>query len=403
MGIARLRELTGESESTFGVENGAHSFADVRAFDVSLTNDQTMHDEMVNRARVTTVLEQVLGRKSANSRLGFSCYLRGDGVALASGATATDDTLQDLLTLAMGGTTSDEGGTVSGATSTTIAIDVQAGEGSRFGSGRAIMVEGTGPNGENEISIVESVTSDTLNLKIALTNAPTDGDNVWNSYTSYIDPSSTTSWQFQALGDDAADIWLALGCVGGFTLGNLLSIQDLPRIAFDLFVASWEKDSGTMAAGSYDGGDLLGTTEGMEIHYQTHANTTRNLISCSALDIVPNITWTPLNARGNADVQHVDRVRMTSVEPTASFTADPSSAFWTTHTAQTDKLLAVMFGRTPGQSWCIELPKIRISAAPQRAEHGEQVATTCNFRAYEDDAGGLSTALALSPFRLHRL
>lgn len=401
MGIVRLREITGEVESVFGVENGAHSFADVRAIDPQLTNDQLMHEIMENQQRITQFAGYVLGRKS-NSRFTFGAYMRGDGTALNTGATPADDTLQDLLTLSMGGSNSGAGSTCD-AGCTTTSIVVQAGHGSRFDAGCAIMVEGTGDDGENEISVIDSISTDTLTLKTALSNAPASTDEVWNSYTAYIDPSATGSWQFQALGDDSADIWLLLGCVGGISFQDLLQSEanQLPRINFDLLCTSWEKDSGTMAAGSYDAGDLLGTTEGMEVHYQTYETTTRNLISVSSLDVQPNITWTPLVARGNADVQHIDRIRMTDVNPQATFVADPTAAFWTAHTAQTEKYLMITFGRTAGQSWCIEIPRAVIMSAPSRNAHAEQIATQVQLRALEDETA--ASALGRSPIRFHRL
>lgn len=401
MGIERLREVTGEVESTFGVENGAHSFADIRAIDPQITNDQLMHEIAENQQRITQFAGYVLGRKS-NSRFSFGAYLRGDGTALATGVAPVDDTLQDLLTLSMGGTEDGEGSTFAAGSTTTV-VNVQAGDGLEFTAGQAVMCEGTGDNGENEISVIDSISTDALTLKTALSNAPSENDTIWNSYTAYIDPSATNTWQFQALGDDAADIWLLLGCVGGFSFQDLLQTEasQLPRINFDMMVTSWEKDSGTMAAGSYDAGDLLGTTEGMEIHYQTVDSTARNLISVSSLDVQPNIVWTPLVARGNADVQHIDRIRMTDVAPQASFVADPAAAFWTAHTAQTEKYLMITFGRTAGQSWCIEIPRAVIMAAPSRSGHAEQPATSVSLRAIEDNTA--STAIGRSPIRLHRL
>lgn len=402
MGIKRLQLLKGEVESAFCTENGAHSFADIRAIDPRINLDQQMHEIGENQQRITQFAGHVLGRKAA-STLQFGASLRGDGTALSTGASAANDTLQDLLELCMGGSESDAGSTEDSSASTTTSIVVQNGHGSRFHSGGAIMVEGTGPNGENEISIIESISTDTLTLKVALSNAPTNGDNVWNSYTTYVDPSSTSTWQFQAIGDDSAEVFLALGCVGGFSLANLLQTDGLPTVNFDMMVTEWQSDSASLTAGSYDGADFLGTTEGMEVHYQDHGNTTRNLISVSALDIQPNITRTQLFARGNADKQHTDRIRMTGCAPTATFTADPSSAFYTAHANQTEKILLVTFGRTAGSSWAIEIPRAVISAVPQPAGHAEQNAVSVALRAREDNCGGSATARERSPIRVHRL
>lgn len=405
MGIERTRLVKGELETVFGTENGSHSFFDIRAIAAALTTDQLQHDVEENLARITQAKDWVFGRRS-NSKLSFGHYLRGDGTALDAAATATDDALQGLLKLCMGGSSSGAGSTIAGTGSTTTVINVATGHGARFLPGQAIMVEDSGGSGINEISVIESISSDALTLKIALTNAPTTaGKKVWNSYTAYVDPAATATWQFQTIGDHAADVFLALGCVGGFTLADLLQTEagQIAKVNFDLMVTRWEQDTATLAAGTYDGGDLLGTTEAMEIHYQTHGTTTRNLISVSALDISPGLTWTQRLARGNGDKEQVDRYRLTQVAPTLSFTADPAAAFWTVHQAKTAKVVLVTFGRTAGQSWAIEIPNAKVYATPAREGYAEQLATRVSFRCFEDDCGAGTTALARSPIRIHRL
>ena len=400
MGIERLRLVNGEVESSFATENGAHSWTSFRAIDPQVTPGQLMHDELENKARITQGIEQVLGRKSEGSRLSFGLYLRGDGDALTSGASPSDDALQSLLGDCMGGSRSGDGTTIASTSTTTV---LECTHTSGLAAGGACLVEDAGGSGINQIGLIESISGTSVTLKNALSNAPSTGKVVWGAYTSYVDPSATDTWQFRALGDAAADIWLLLGVIGGFGLANLLQINELARINFDLFCTSWEKDVATLDSGTFDGGDMLETSEAMEIHYQNHGTTTRNLISVSALEVNPGIVWTPLNARGNADVQHVDRIRMTQCTPTVNFTADPSSAFWTIHSARTAKYLAIMFGRTAGQSWCLELPNIKTMQAPARGSHAEQIATQCGFRCFEDDAGDADSALTRSPLRLHRL
>lgn len=407
MGIDRLRHIKGEVEVAFATENGSHSFASIRAIDPALTRGQVMHDIMTNRQRITQGINQVLGRKSADSKLTFGHYLRGDGVALDASASPDPDSLQLLLKLCMGGTpTYGAGSTINGTGSTTTVVNVAAGHGARFYAGGAIMVEDAGGTGINECSIIESIATDALTLKTALSNAPTTaGKKVWNSYSAFIDPSATATWQFQDCSDDDAEEWLALGCVGGFTLADLLQSEagQLARLNFDLLVTHWEQDVLSLAAATYDGADLLGTTESMRIQYQTHGTTTRNLISVSQLDVNPGITWTPRVSRGNGDVEQIDRIRMTACAPTASFTADPSTAYLTAHTARTAKCLQIYFGRTPGSSWVIELPNLKVVSVPTRASQAEQVAQQVSFRAFEDDCGDASTAMMRSPIRIHRL
>lgn len=405
MGIDKLRALRGELETVFAVENDSHSWTDLRALDMSSTVAQQMHDRAEHKVRLAQQNAQVHGRKSEGSNVAFGLYLCGDGVALDTDATPANDTLQDLLELCMGGSASGAGSTAAADCTTTV-INVQAGHGTRFAAGKAIMVEGTGPAGENEISIIESISTDALTLKIALSSAPSPDDEVWNSYTAYLDSSATATWQFQALHDDTALIFDLLGAVGRIALANILGVSDLPRVNFELQVTDWEvntDDDLSDVVGTYDGAAPLGTTEGMEVHWQTHGTSARNLISVSALEVDPGITWTLHAARGNGDRQHIQRAVMTGIAPTATFTADPLAAFWTVFTAKTEKILAIMFGRTAGSSWCIEVPRAVMSAVPVPGAHGEQPAQQITLRAHEDDCGDATTALMRSSIRIHRL
>lgn len=403
MGIARLMLLKGVTEATFGHEVTSASTYDIEAIDPQLNADQLMHESAENQQRITQFAGYTLGRKS-NSRVTFGVYLKGDGVALSSGATTTGDSLNALLLHSMGGRDAGKGSVISAATTTSVTVTT-SGCGAKFLPGKAILVETSSATAEWQQTIVRSCTTSTgvIHLEVKLSAVPGAGAKVINSHSYYIDPSATATYQFRAHGDDAADIWLMLGCIGGFSIADLLQIEagQLPRLNFDYGVTEWQKETGTLAAGSFDGAALLGTTSEMEIHYQTHGTYARNLISVSAIDPQPNITWTMLPARGNADHQHVDRWRMTGVAPSVSFTADPAAAFWTVHSAQTEKRVTIMFGKTPGSSWCIDLPRLVMSAVPQRGTHAEQVATQCAFRALEDDAA--ANALGRSPIRIHRL
>jgi hypothetical protein len=338
-----------------------------------------------------------------DSRLAFRRYLVGDGDALNTGAVPADDGTHLLLETAMGGGYSAAGSTILGAGATTTVLPVQVGHGARFRAGTAVMVEGTASDGTNEISVIQSVAGDSITLEYALSTAPADGESVWNSYTTYIDPSATATLQAQLLGEVAADQWLGLGVYGGFQLQNLLQLDDVAQLAFDLAVSKWEADTGTLAAGSYDGASPLGTNQDLQIQWQVHGTTTRNLISLSQLDVDPGITWTPLYARGNADKEHVDRVRMTACRPTATFTADVDSAFQTVFAAQTYQLLSIMFGRTPGSSWCVCIPRAKIAQVPARGIHAEQTATQVNLIACENDSDDASTALMRSPIFISRI
>jgi hypothetical protein len=399
MSVSRLYLLQGEAEDAFGTENAVPALTDIRALDPVLTLEQQVHQNAERQARITQFAGHTLGRKSG--RVGFSVYMRGDGVALTAAATPAKDSLQSLIELALGGGQMGDGGTcITGCSSTSI-IMVNTAMATSFTAGQAVMVAGTGTDGGNEISVLKSRSQKTWTLEYALSAAPASTAKVYNSYTAYVDPAATTTWQFKGVGADADDVFYMYGCVGGFTFADLLGLEDVPKISFDFFASKWVKTTDTLAAGTFDGGALLGTSNDLEVHYQTDDTSTRNLIAVSSLEVNPGVTWTPLYARGSGDVEHVERIRLTRCEPTVTFTADAGSAFWSVFSAQTAKRITLMFGKTAGQSWCIDIPRAVMSTVPARAEHAEQTAITVTLRGLEDDTA--ATAIGRSPIRIHRL
>jgi hypothetical protein len=392
--------LNGEYESAFCTENGSHSWFAQAAIDPILSRERQTHVRSEAQARVTQFPGHVLGRKGG--KLTFGRYLAGDGTALASGVSPTDDSLQELLEVCLGASTSAQGGTTTTG-STTTSIVLSTGHGSRFSAGAPIAVEDGGGTGIYQVSVIESISTDTLTLAWALSNAPATGKSVVNSYCAYVDPAATATYQFQMLGSNAADQFLALGCVGGFSFADLLGLSGPPVVNFDLGVTEWQTESGTLAAGTFDGADPIATNVQTTVLYGSHGTSTRSAISISDLTISPEIVWSPLYARGNADHEHVDRWRITSCRPTASFTADVASGYLTDYEAQTAKRLTVISGVTPGSITVIDIPRVVISALPTRASHAEQTATAVQLVAKEDDASTATTALMRSPIRIARL
>jgi hypothetical protein len=389
----------GEAEDSFATLNAVPALLDVRAIEPALTLEQQVHANNEKQQRITQFAGHTLGRKSG--RVSFGTYLRGDGVALTSSASPVKDTLQSLLEIAMGGGTNGAGGACVAGCTSTLLVMVNTAMATSFSAGQAVLVASTGTSNTHEMAVLKSRSTSAWTLEYALSSAPASTSVVWNAYTAYVDPAATATWQFKGIGEDGNDKFWMLGCAGGLTFADLLGLEDVPKVQFDWMATKWLKTSATMTSGSYDGGALLGTSNDLEVHFQDDGTSTRNLISVSSLEINPGITWTPLYARGNDDIEHTDRIRLTRCEPTVTFTADAGSQFWTEFNLQTTKRLTVMSGKTAGQSWCIDIPRCVASVVPARAEHAEQTAVTVTLRALEDDAA--STALGRSPIRVHRV
>lgn len=403
MAIARLQLLKMQfSETSFCVSNSSPVLSfDIRANNLELTLDQQAHERQHRVQRLTMKGGRVLGRKSG--RLAFSVDMVGDGVALTAAATPADDSLQLLLKRTLGGSSSAAGSLVgAGATSTTV-IPTTASQGSRFPMGTLVMVASVTSGGvaRNEIRPVASVGTSAIRLAVGLSATATVGAKIYNSYSAYVDPSATSTMQATIVGDDSDDdVYSALGLAGGVTFENLLQTEGVAAAAFDLAVTKWLVGEATLAAGSYDGADPLATNEEMEVHFQNVGTATPNKINVSDLQITPNIAWTPFVARGSSDKEHVARIVMTGVGPTAQFTADNDDAFITAYTARTAKYLLVTFGRTVGQAWAIWLPNCYIGpGVPSRTESAEQTTKEVALEAHENSG---TVALARSPIVVGR-
>jgi len=403
MGSANVYQLQGEFEDSFCEENAAPALKDIRAIGAKADLDEQVHVREENIQRLTQYAGHVRGMRSG--KLAFEHYLVGDGVELDEGATPTDDPLQEMLTVCMGGSYSDEGSVTAGAPTTTV-IDVGAGEGIRFEPGQAVLFEDGGGSGIYEASIIESISTDTLTLAWALSNAPAAAKKVINGYCAYIDPSGTDTYQFSCIGDDNAHEWLLLGCWGGFKLSNLLQVDSVAKLAFDWTATDWEQDTAALATASFEGADPLPTNEQMEILFGNHGTSTRSRLSCSKLEIDPKVLEAhgAYHARGNLDHQGVDRVRMSKrINPTATIAPDASTAYLAAFNAATAKRLTVIIGNTPGQTIVIDLPKVYINTLPKDGAADDQLTTSINLIADEDDAGDASTAIMRSPIRITRL
>jgi len=389
------------TEVAFAEENASHTWVDIPAHEGATVNPGRMvHPLRRRRQYLTDRPGQVLGRKTSD--LTYSVDLVGDGVALTAAATPADDALQTALARCLGGTTNGQGSTAAAAGNTTTQITFATGEGARFLANTAIMCEGTAADGGNEVTWISSITDDVATLAVALTNALTEGDVIWNGYTAYCDRSATATCQAQIIGDDSDDVWIAMGLCGKITLQDLLQLQDTAAVQFAWTAADWDTDTGTIAAGTYDGASPLGTDADIEIHLQTAGTTTRNLVATSQLDIDPGVTWTQTMARGNGDHNHVDRVNITAIAPTGSMTLDIDD-YLTAFEAGTRKTLMVACGRTPGSSWAIVIPRLQITKDPERADHFEQLARKLTFEADQSQSGDASTALMRSPIFITRL
>ena len=242
-------------------------------------------------------------------------------------------------------------------------------------------------------------------MKIVVTSSGTDLD-------ARVDPAfgrcptyvfvDTETMQFEAVGDDNADEFKLLGCVGPVGIENALGLDAPPMFSFNWQTTRWETDVLAFATPTFDGAAPVPTSDEVEILYGTHGTTTRTCLTLSALECDFGINWEALYARGCADVEHVARIVQTGARPTVTITPDIAAGYLSDYTAQTVKRLTYIYGTTPGKIVVVDFPRLRISAPPARAEHASQIAATVQFIADEDDAL-TTTAMGRSPVRITRL
>lgn len=255
------------------------------------------------------------------------------------------------------------------------------------------------------MSVIKSVSTDAITLEFALSSAPAEGADVWNCYAYYIDPSQYATLQGQLVGEAVADRWFACGIYGPVTFENILQLDEVATCKFEFAVTQWDEDivAAGCVAGVYDEAYPAGTSSEMDIVVVDENTTTRTLVSMSALDINPNLVWTPHHARGASEHEHCVRVRQTGGAavgsgPTVKMTVDIDSDFVTDWEAKTKKMICAMSGRTAGSAWAIIVPRAQIVQAPERGAHSEMTAYNLSFEACENDAGPDSSGAQSSSY-----
>jgi hypothetical protein len=212
------------------------------------------------------------GRKEGG--LTFGHELVGATTPLTAAAAPADDTLGLLIKTCLGNTYNAAGTAVVAAPApTTTTFSVTPAQGARLRAGTAILVEGTGTGGVNEVALIKSVATDDVTLEFALSAAPANGAKIWNSYSNFIDASQYKTLQGQLVGEAVADRWFAAGIYGKLTFANLLQLEEVATCQFDLAVTQWDEDivaagvvAGIVATALVSSGGALYYLEGTNLH-----------------------------------------------------------------------------------------------------------------------------------------
>jgi hypothetical protein len=243
------------------VYNAESSFAEYAATPDSATYDTkipfksatlTLNQDMIEG---TTQRERLASRNMGNvgvrtASLEFTTNWVGHGGTAAGSLTQT--WLQDLLSDGLGGgSTSDQGTTISGGSSTVTALDVTSAANITVGNAVRVGSKGDG-KGDGQLGIVSAfdtaATPDDVTLITALPAAPADTNVVYACQVAYHDESAVTTLGTKRFMVYHATTGAQFGLFGGQLAGltfNLPLDNALPEITWRYEFAYWDRDAET--------------------------------------------------------------------------------------------------------------------------------------------------------------
>jgi len=413
--VQRVRAII-ESAGNFAVDQtsspGLASFFDLAIREGSgqlvLTRDSLDPQQLV-QSRVE-YRKEVLGKRSAT--LAFTLNLAPTGVvANASTSTVLSSELS-ILAAIFGGSTSGTAGSTSSTGSSATVINVQTGHGARFAVGSAL--GWVNASGVLETREIESISTDAITLKHALSGSPADTNVIYNCVTIHYTEDPATSVQMLVEGVESDDRWLLLGgqAVGGVQLAIDPSGQALPGLTINMTFADWKQSdetagtvTGTIGTATYSNYlPIVGHAGELRV-FTVGASTlnTSSLVHCSALAFAPAVAYGPVTSPSGKNTIFRWRASRAAPPCTGSWTA-PYEALtrWTERNNRTDKAVFYQMGAAAGQTVLLSAPTVQL-VNPQRVADGADIAAeTIEWKARRDtDVGSSTTELAKSPFRMH--
>jgi len=331
----------------------------------------------------------------------------GDGVAAQQGA------LGEMLAVAFGTERLGTGDTINDATPGTETNTVTTA--GRWEAGAAAGMP-TGDNGELECREIEGMSGSDQTLKLALSNAPSNGGTIYNAATYYLselDSTETTSGQFRLQGRHIDDRWLLMGCALESMTLNLTAGQ-IPYISMTWKFADWKhSDEAALGFGAvladvtYANKQELVVADS-ELRVQTVGTATlaNTEVLASEITFEPSIQYTAITTPGGANNVHMYlRTRQTGTPViTGSFTLPfQGEAVWhDVRNAQTRKAVFFQIGNsTANGAALIAAPNVQITDHQMVDVEGISGETVSWKGSIDTDTGGASTDLARAAFRIH--
>lgn len=413
--ITRERATYVGLESAYGTTpSGSFPNAMTRVFaigdDEARDPQEEMLDNLDERVLRNDAIHPIHGLQLSTS-FAFKCYLKTtpNAVQLEGGATAGSIPERILLTHALGTEWASKGSVAVAAGSSTTAIVVTTGHGTRFKKGTFIAVE---ISGAMEWTKITNIATDTLTVSPALSGTPTDGDIVRNLYNYAAAETHANSLTLQQanVGSSAAQ-YTFNGCYGNFAL-ELPEFGQLPMMTLQITATSVVGPSAQSVDTTTDT-DLMGAPIVFrpEVYIASGGTITRGTRTVvEGLGVEYSNQWEQV--RDGSTSSTVAAVVDTGGRPRAvkftcrtRFDVDWETAF-NADTAYNIVMVQRLGTGTTAAFWIISLPNAKLVAKPKPSKVGERMYLDLEFSGLRDTQPTLSaetgTDLDLlgSPFKV---
>jgi hypothetical protein len=389
------------------------SFTDIPAIEgtVSLALTRDEMDPGYLQQHIDDARKRLLGKRMAT--LSWQMNLAPTGVAAGNGVSSVTSAVGLVLKTIMGAETLGEGALAAAGSSGAV-VNVATGKGTNWSScGRIMGWENA--SGVIEWREVESRSTDAITLKRAFSGTPAEDDELFNraTYSMTASPGTTLAAVCEGLG--GTDRWLLAGgqSEGGIALAFDLTGGQFPRLTVNLTFATWFDSSevgtslgGALGQATYSNYSPIvgeaGVLEAWELGTATYS--ADDIIACSAMSWEPHIAFGKVTApSGLNTIREWTKTRQASGPLSGSFVCPfEDLTHWNRRGASTDLALQYTFGVTAEDSVILSAPTIQELNPQRQADAGGFAAQMVQWTARRDeDAGGATTDLALSPLRIH--
>lgn len=358
--LKHIRYLV-EANANFGVnQSGSLAYNTMRHLaDSTIALEQEMLNNDIQQQIIDGMAPSIVGRKRCS--LSVKSYLYGAPTVLSGTATPASFELADFLGVSMGGHFAQSGSTQSGAGSSSGSFAPQSP--GCFPNGTIVgMLNSSGKLEARKV--LAGTTTKTVHTHFSF--IPSNGQSIYNSHTCYLAENCSGTLQFYTKGHTSDDVWVAVGCNGGFSLENVLG--QIPKITFDLKGASWFSGSAgsllpkeTYVSASHNAVPVFKDSK-VFLYPTTGGTTTGVEIKARSLVLKPAITYADVETPGGVEniaekVRTRNAAGVLSIELSTYF---EDRSYYSAWQNGTEYGMLVQIGSAPGRTVVFSIPRVQI-------------------------------------------